>query len=153
MTEPYDDPKSPTEVVRPYVLGIIFMGGITSLSTFFYPHQHAISIPSNVLQPLQAPCGFFLAKIVPDCSFSIRRARVQLNPGPWSVKEKMLATIMFTIASGPGSVVQCLSCAEPSAMPGSKLGHLWVRGSACFVQQVSWFQICWSRPKIRGLPH
>ena len=104
VTEPFDDPETPVETLRAYFLGLIFMGGLTSLSTFFHPRQPAISIPSNVLQLLLAPCGSLLAKVLPDWSFRVRGRTVRLNPGPWSLKEQILATIMFTIASGPGSV-------------------------------------------------
>ena len=102
VTSPFDDPDQPCETIRAYVLGMIFMGGATALNTFFSPRQPAISISSNVLQLLLAPCGQFLAKVLPDVGFTIRGKRWSLNPGPWSYKEQMLSTVMFTIASGAG---------------------------------------------------
>ena len=106
VTDPSDDPDVPAETPRAYLLGLVFMGGITSLATFFEPRQPSISIPSNVLQLLLAPCGILLAKILPDWSFRFRGREISLNPGPWSLKEQMFATIMFTIASGPGAVYE-----------------------------------------------
>lgn len=80
-----------------------FMAGATLLNTFFSPRQPSISIGANVLQLLLAPCGIFLAKVLPDWT-CVMPAKVPffggctyaLNPGPWSYKEQMLATIMVS---------------------------------------------------------
>ena len=109
VTDPFDDPDIPVETPRAYFLGMIFMAGATALNTFFSPRQPAISIGANVLQLLLAPCGIFLAKVLPDWSCIIPKrlpllggARLALNPGPWSFKEQMFSTIMFTIANNAG---------------------------------------------------
>ncbi len=79
------------------------------LYTFFSPRQPSISIGAIVLQLLLAPCGIFLAKVLPNWTYSLPRrtpllggAKLPLNPGPWSFKEQMFATIMFTIANNAG---------------------------------------------------
>lgn len=38
--------------------------------------------------------GRFLALVLPDWGFSLRGKRYTLNPGPWSAKEQLLATII-----------------------------------------------------------
>lgn len=81
-----------------------FMAGATALNTFFSPRQPGISISSNVLQLLLAPCGQFLARFVPKWSVSVRGHSIPLNPGPWTYKEQMLSTLMFTVASGAGAL-------------------------------------------------
>ena len=109
VTDPFDDPEIPVETPRAYFLGMIFMGGATALNTFFSPRQPAISIGANVLQLLLAPCGIFLAKVLPDWTMTLPGkvpffggAKLALNPGPWSFKEQMFATVMFTIANNAG---------------------------------------------------
>lgn len=102
VTLPFDDPDVPVETIRAYFLGLVFMAGATALNTFFSPRQPTISITSNVLQLLVAPCGIFLAKVLPDWGLTIRGQRVSLNPGPWSYKEQMFATIIFTVANSVG---------------------------------------------------
>lgn len=102
VTSPFDDPDEPCETWRAYFLGMCFMAGVSALNTFFAPRQPAISVSSNVLQLLLAPCGKFLGKVLPDWGFTMRGKRFTLNPGPWTYKEQMFATIMFTIASGAG---------------------------------------------------
>jgi len=109
VTDPFDDPDTPVETPRSYFLGMVFMAGATALNTFFSPRQPSISIGANVLQLLLAPCGIFLAKVLPNWTYSLPRrtpllggAKLPLNPGPWSFKEQMFATIMFTIANNAG---------------------------------------------------
>lgn len=109
VTDPFDDPTVPVETVRAYFLGMAFMAGSTALNTFFSPRQPAISLGSNVLQLLLAPCGMFLAKVLPDWNWTVPHAVPLLggsvarwNPGPWTYKEQMLATICFAVASGAG---------------------------------------------------
>ena len=104
VTSPFDDPSTPVETPRAYLLGLCFMAGATALNTFFSPRQPAIGVGSTVLSLLLAPCGLFAARVLPDWGFTHRSTRISLNPGPWTYKEQVFATIMFTIASGPGGV-------------------------------------------------
>lgn len=97
-----DDISEPCETWRAYLLGIGFMAGATAVNTFFAPRQPGIQISAQVLQLLMAPCGAFLARILP--AWGGRDKWYSLNPGPWSYKEQMLATIIFTAADGPQSV-------------------------------------------------
>ena len=102
VSVPYDDPSIPCETFRSYLLGLIYMAGATSLNTFFSPRQPSISISTSVLQLFLAPSGMFLAKVLPDWGFTIFGTRYSLNPGPWTYKEQMFATILFNVANGPG---------------------------------------------------
>jgi hypothetical protein len=109
VTDPFDDPTIPVETVRAYVLGMAFMAGSTALNTFFSPRQPSISLGSNVLQLLLAPCGMLLAKVLPNWNLTVPHwvplmggSVARFNPGPWTYKEQMLSTICFTVASGAG---------------------------------------------------
>jgi len=104
VTAPGDDPSTPVETFRAYLLGLVFMGLSSAVNTFFSPRQPSISISSQVMQLALAPCGKFLAKFLPDWGVTVRGTRCSLNPGPWSYKEQMFATIIFTIAHGAGGV-------------------------------------------------
>lgn len=109
VTDPFDDPTIPVETIRAYFLGLVWMAGATAINTFFSPRQPGISIGASVLQLLIAPCGLFLARVLPDWGFTLFGTRHSLNPGPWSYKEQMFSTIIFSIANGPGSM-----CKAPS---------------------------------------
>jgi len=104
VTDPFDDPNTSAETFRSYFLGMVWMAGITALNTFFSLRQPGIKINSTVVQLLLAPCGQFLAKVLPDWGFTFRGTRHSLNPGPWSYKEQTFATIIFTIANSAGNV-------------------------------------------------
>jgi hypothetical protein len=47
--------------------------------------------------------GRAMAYVVPDWGFSLRGKRYTLNPGPWSSKEQLFATIIFSGASTIGN--------------------------------------------------
>lgn len=103
VTDPFDDPTVPIETFRAYVLGMTFMSGATLLNTFFSPRQPSISIGANVLQLLLAPCGIFMAKVMPRWKWTLPAkfpffggCTFDTNPGPWNYKEQMLATIMVS---------------------------------------------------------
>ncbi|KAK8061787.1 oligopeptide transporter [Apiospora phragmitis] len=103
VTRPGDDPTTPVETVRAYLLGMAFMAGITAVNTFFSPRQPAIDISAVVMQLLIAPCGLFLARVLPDWGVTVAGTRHSLNPGPWSFKEQVFCSIIFTIANNAGN--------------------------------------------------
>ena len=100
VTVPYDDPNTPCETIRVYVIGTIFIIGSTALNSFFHPRQPAITLGPNVLQLLVYPLGWLAAKILPDWGFTFRGSRHSLNPGPWSFKEQVFSVIFFDVTSG-----------------------------------------------------
>jgi hypothetical protein len=103
VTLPYDDPEEPCESLRAYVLGFFWVCVCTAVNTFFNPRQPGISIPNQVVQLLLVPMGRALAFVLPDWGFRIRGKRYTLNPGPWSSKEQLFATIIFSGASTIGN--------------------------------------------------
>ncbi|KAM0807083.1 putative Oligopeptide transporter 2 [Seiridium cardinale] len=103
VTLPYDDPDEPCESVRAYVLGFFWVCVCTAVNTFFNPRQPGISIPNSVVQLLLVPMGRGMATILPDWGSTIRGTRYTLNPGPWTTKEQLFATIIFSGASTIGN--------------------------------------------------
>ncbi|KAJ3499348.1 hypothetical protein NLG97_g394 [Lecanicillium saksenae] len=98
ITTPDDDPNLPCETIRAHLLGYIWavIGQFTN--TLFQSRFPSISLSSSVIQILLYPCGLAWAFAVPDWGFTIRGTRVSLNPGPWTYKEQMLATIIFNVS-------------------------------------------------------
>ncbi|RDW72238.1 oligopeptide transporter 2 [Coleophoma crateriformis] len=94
VTIPYDDPDEPCESFRAYLIGMFWVCVATAVNTFFSPRQPGISIPGGLIQLFCVPMGRGLAYILPDWGFTIRGTRYTLNPGPWSAKEQLLATII-----------------------------------------------------------
>lgn len=100
VTDPYDDQFTPCNTFRAYFLGLTWALIGASVNTFFIPRLPRISLGSQVIQILVYPCGRALEKILPDKGFTWQGQRYSLNPGPWSYKEQMFATIIFSVANG-----------------------------------------------------
>lgn len=100
VTDPYDDPTITAETFRVYLLGIIWTCIGAFINQFFAERQPRISLKPAVVQLLLYPSGWLAAAVFPDWSFKVFGKRIQLNPGPWSHKEQMLATIFFSVSSG-----------------------------------------------------
>lgn len=100
VCEPYDDVLIPCETVRVYILGIFWCGVGVFINTFFHDRQPKIDLDPAVVQLLLYPSGLFLQTVLPDRSITIRSTTISLNPGPWTYKEQMLATIFYSVLSG-----------------------------------------------------
>jgi OPT family small oligopeptide transporter len=113
VTLPYDDPEEPCESVRAYILGYFWVCVCTAVNTFFAPRQPGISIPGSVVQLLLVPMGRGMAYILPDWGFTYHGKRYTLNPGPWTSKEQLFATIIFSGASSIGNFTGLLVLRMP----------------------------------------
>lgn len=98
ITTPDDDPDMPCETLRAHFLGLVWavIGQFTN--SLFNSRFPSITLGSAVVQILLYPCGMALAWALPDWGFTVRGIRVSLNPGPWSYKEQMLATIVMDVS-------------------------------------------------------
>lgn len=98
ICDPTDDPETPAETWRVYLLGIIWVLISSGVNQFFEPRMPPISLPMPLLQFLVYPCGKLLERL-PEKKYKFRKWRFYLNPGPWSPKEQALVTIMFGITA------------------------------------------------------
>ncbi|KAM9898297.1 hypothetical protein OXX69_009937 [Metschnikowia pulcherrima] len=100
VSSPMDDPHIPCETIRAYFLGLVFCVLGTGVNEIFSRRQPSLYLSASVLQMLMYPCGLALQTILPDWGFTLFGIRHSLNPGPWTYKEQMFATILFDIAIG-----------------------------------------------------
>ncbi|KAK2595056.1 oligopeptide transporter 6 [Conoideocrella luteorostrata] len=98
VASPVDDAKVPIETIRAYFLGVSWAIIGTFMSTFFNSRFPGISLSNSVIQILLFPCGKFFQTVLPDWGVTVFGTRHSLNPGPWTFKEQMFATITFNIA-------------------------------------------------------
>ncbi|KAK9318825.1 OPT oligopeptide transporter protein-domain-containing protein [Lipomyces orientalis] len=92
VTDPFDT-DMPVETIRAYVLGAIWVAVGSFINEFFTFRQPSLSLGSTVIQLFLYPCGKF-TQLLPDWGFTFMGTRYSVNPGPWTIKEQMLATIM-----------------------------------------------------------
>lgn len=93
-----DDPSIPCNSFRAWVLGISWAILIAGLNQFFFFRYPAVNISGIAAQLLCFPVGRAWAKVVPN----VRIFGVRMNPGPFSIKEHVLVTIMATVG-GPAA--------------------------------------------------
>ncbi|KAJ9136891.1 OPT-domain-containing protein [Pleurostoma richardsiae] len=98
VAEILDDDKTPIETFRAYFLGIGWAVIGTFMATFFNSRFPSIGLGGSVIQILLFPCAKILETVLPDWGVTVWGVRHSLNPGPWTFKEQMFATITFNIA-------------------------------------------------------
>ncbi|KAF8518157.1 OPT oligopeptide transporter [Hysterangium stoloniferum] len=90
-----DDVNMPADTIRAWVLGFIWAIIVPGLNQFFYLRFPSVTIGNLVAQLLSYPMGRAWAMIVPDWKIF----GISLNPGPFSVKEHVLITIMAGVGA------------------------------------------------------
>ncbi|CAH2352876.1 oligopeptide transporter 2 [[Candida] railenensis] len=98
VTLPYDDPSIPAETFRAYVIGVIWLAIGAFINQFFTERQPAITMSTAVAQLFLYPSGFIWYSIFPDVTVPLGKFSFRLNPGPWTYKEQMFATIIYAVA-------------------------------------------------------
>jgi len=91
-----DDFDMPVTTLRTWVIGLAFAILIPGLNQFFFFRFPSVTISAIVAQLLSFPVGRAAAAWLPNWSIF----GVKLNPGPFSVKEHVLITIMGSVGAG-----------------------------------------------------
>ncbi|KAG8946224.1 hypothetical protein FRC04_011970 [Tulasnella sp. 424] len=90
-----DDPTIPVNTWRAWLIGIAWAILIPGLNQFFFFRYPSVTIGPLVAQLLSFPIGRAFA-LLPD----VKILGIRLNPGPFSVKEHVLITIMASVGAG-----------------------------------------------------
>ncbi|CAK7896540.1 oligopeptide transporter 2 [[Candida] anglica] len=100
ISDPFDDPSIPCETLRAYVIGLIWVAIGVFINMFFSQRQPPISLSTPVVQLFLYPSGKLWEYAIPDFKIKItKNYSFRLNPGPWTYKEQMFATIMFSVSA------------------------------------------------------
>ncbi|KAJ6539530.1 OPT oligopeptide transporter [Mycena capillaripes] len=91
-----DDPTIPVNTLRAWVIGLIWAIILPGLNQFFFFRYPAVTVGGIIAQLLSLPVGRFWARFFPN----IKIFGVSLNPGPFSIKEHVLITIMASVGAG-----------------------------------------------------
>lgn len=100
VSDPYDDPTIPTETLRVYIVGFIWTCIGAFINQYFAERQPSITLDTAVVQLFIYPSGILLEKILPSWKFKVWKYTVDMNPGPWTHKEQMLATLFYSVSGG-----------------------------------------------------
>ncbi|KAH8833619.1 OPT oligopeptide transporter [Flagelloscypha sp. PMI_526] len=88
-----DDPDIPVGTLRAWVLGIIWAILLPGLNQLFFFRYPSVDLTSIVAQLVSFPMGKLWAAVVPN----VKIFGISLNPGPFTVKEHVLVTIMASV--------------------------------------------------------
>ncbi|KAL4244288.1 oligopeptide OPT transporter family protein [Abortiporus biennis] len=90
-----DDLDMPAGTIRAWFLGILCAILIPGMNQFYYFRYPNVTVGSLVAQLLSFPAGRLLARILPR----IRIFGHPLNPGPFTIKEHVVVTIMAGVGA------------------------------------------------------
>lgn len=90
-----DDTSIPVSTFRAWLIGIVWAIIIPGLNQFFYFRYPSVTIGGIVAQLLSFPVGRAWAAIMPN----VRILGVSINPGPFTIKEHVLITIMASVGA------------------------------------------------------
>ncbi|KAI0740140.1 OPT oligopeptide transporter [Earliella scabrosa] len=88
-----DDPDMPVNTLRAWTIGILWSIILPGMNQFFFFRYPTVTVTGITAQLLSYPLGRLWAYAVP----SVRVFGISLNPGPFTVKEHVLITIMANV--------------------------------------------------------
>lgn len=101
IVDPIDDPLIPAETFRVYVIALFWTIIGSTINNFFIHRMPQISLSTGTVQLLLLPCGKLWERLLPRNKIvNLFGKKVNINPGHWSSKEMMLATIMYSCSNG-----------------------------------------------------
>ncbi|CAO3658089.1 unnamed protein product [Umbelopsis ramanniana] len=85
-----DDPTIPVYTFRVFSLGVIFTALLGFINQFFWYRAMALTLSPLIVQLISFPIAKLMEKVIPRSRF--------WNPGPFSMKEHVLITVMANCA-------------------------------------------------------
>ncbi|UJR28088.1 hypothetical protein I4U23_009344 [Adineta vaga] len=108
----HDDPTMLCFTFRSFILGILFTCILAFINQFFSFRTSPMSIDTLLVQLLAYPLGKSLAATLPTHKFypfGKQRWSFSLNPGPFTIKEHCIITVMADTASSIASGIYVLT--------------------------------------------
>ncbi|KAJ7323290.1 oligopeptide transporter [Mycena albidolilacea] len=91
-----DDPTIAVSTLRAWTLGLLWAILIPGLNQFFFFRYPSVTVTGIVAQLLSLPLGRLWYRVLPN----VKIFGLEVNPGPFSIKEHVLVTIMATVGYG-----------------------------------------------------
>lgn len=101
IVDPCDDPSMPAETLRVYVIGLFWTCVGSVINNFFVHRLPSIQLGLHTVQLLLLPSGKLWERAFPlNKTVRMFGKEVNINPGPWTYKEMMLTTIIYSCSAG-----------------------------------------------------
>ncbi|KAJ3484284.1 hypothetical protein NLI96_g5747 [Meripilus lineatus] len=118
----YDDPSMPASTIRSWFLGIIWAIVIPAVNQFFYLRYPSIMVTGLVAQLVSFPLGRLWARIVP----SVKIFGVSLNPGPFTIKEHVITTVMAGVGAQAAYATEIVAVQRVLYMQQFNFAYQWM---------------------------
>ncbi|KAJ1930434.1 hypothetical protein IWQ60_000300 [Tieghemiomyces parasiticus] len=105
-----DDPTLPTLTVRVWILGLSFLVILSVVNQFFWFRETPIGLGGVIVLLLSYPMGKFMAWSMPHRTVRLRPFpwSFELNPGPFSIKEHVLVSIVANSGAGTAYAIDVI---------------------------------------------
>jgi len=110
--KPTDDPDLPVNTIRAWTIGFITCTIVTACNVLLGLRISPIVILSNVVQLLAYPMGVGWARWMPKYRFRLFGHEMNLNPGPFNMKEHTIITMMTAAGSQASYAIDILLAQE-----------------------------------------
>ena len=104
-----DDPTLPTLTIRVFVIGILLCCVGAGVSQLFYFKSNAPSFSSFFTILISLPMGNLMANYLPAKTIRVFNLDIDLNPGPYNIKEHLL-TVIIAISGASAAYAGMSSC-------------------------------------------
>ncbi|VUC37067.1 unnamed protein product [Clonostachys rosea] len=108
--------------LRSWILGMVFVTIVSGVNMFLSMRSPAITIPAVVVILITYPIGVLWAKIMPMHKFKTFGLEWSLNPGPFSVKEHAVITLMAKITADYPYSTNALEALQAPSLYNHNLG-------------------------------
>lgn len=109
---PPEDIPMPVDTIRAWCIGAITCTIVAACNVLLGLRRSPITINATVVQLISYPMGCAWAKFVPEKKFRLLGREIQLNPGPFNVKEHTIITMMTAAGSIPSYAIDILLAQE-----------------------------------------
>jgi hypothetical protein len=92
------DEDLPCNTIRAWTLGLMLVVLGASMNTLFSLRQPSISVGPLIAQIIAWPMGHGWARFAPNWRFHIFGKELELNPGPFNIKEHAIIVVMASVS-------------------------------------------------------
>ncbi|KAI9432319.1 OPT oligopeptide transporter [Lactarius indigo] len=117
-----DDPEMPASTLRAWVIGIIWAILVPGINQFFFFRYPSVNLTSIVPLLVSFPIGKAWARYIPNVTLF----GVELNPGPFTIKEHVIITIMASVGSIPAYATDIVAVQKVFYNQNPSFGYQWL---------------------------